>query len=1618
MLVLLVVALLSALVIAYVLAAFRYEAISAAQSSSLRGSLALETAEAVVVGDIRAEIRAGSVSPLTQPWLVYPATGWSAVPFRTSGLPPNLLKQSAYGRVFFDGTLRASGALVYPRESQFAATSRAVAVSSSAPAINARGWDATRWNAPLLLPCKVHNSSDLTPASSGTAQANGRQTAWNWAPPDWILLSQSGMTPSVWKGTMRRGNFGAVERNPVVARFAYQIYDQGGLLDLNAAGCDPALLPDATASRKGGLALADLRKINLDEKFLSELVAWRNPGALSRGDGAPFGNRLLNYHYSQEQNGGFLRNGTVGSRAFQSRQALIQWVRARGRTSVETGTMRDALQYLTHFSRGLEQPSVRPGVYDGVSKTWKLPEIVPPASGLPDTVYPCTVASDLDTRDVRRMLNLPFEVALGNNRGGNDAWGTFSQRGQSGEGRIQNAVNPGILEVRVLVPFVRPDGTMARVGEALVKRRFALSRLAWLTWKGPSALLAKSDPLFNEHGTPKAIKTYFGLEWTSEQGIAYLSSDAPESPQDEVGSFFWRYDHSKPSGAVPSESIGRLQQVALDGREPDFFELLKAGILVGSLGKSALKQHSGMEGWAHDPAVVSQLRDKDPTNQILEIGANIIDQADADSFPTIVKIGAMTASVGGPSVFVPTFTARGVENLPYLYRLHWRAVENLLFPASPKTAEIRDVTARIADFIGEGFHSGTTSLIAIPELWNPHLVPTRRALETLKLRVVAVGEDSEGVTSGGNALRPAFPLLGQRWSALMRTGAGNDRHAHFASWPSGMYAFSIPIANKSTKAFFHDRRFGSSYEFYGTSADADDYHSARLSTNAPAEPSSYLFWSKVPTGTPDARFAIEGFTYWKLLSGAFSPSANPGNLTAPLVCRGASFRFDAPGKATDSAPVWFVPTDGRVVRSYSLPAVERLHADDPPPSRIELRNSELTFQLPASLPGLFREPTALCSPGMPLGSGLAFGGDNFFQSAPYSGILRAGDGTDWIGFSLGEVPSQFIAAQRLIATSKTTVSGAPVLSDGTGNMSNSGTLWRFFQVPVNLVGQRNWCALKLRLQYQLPDSEKWVTYDERFFNVDGRMEPDAPPYQGQWNAVAVEGKPSLAWAKPLLSACDPRTSRFGMFQRYSYNWKNAVEGTAGAEPKAQAAPLSSAGEGVSDRPKTNGTLGVMAALGGGPAGFNLSWLHFKAAMDQDPAALYAQYLKLGAWWAVRSLVACPSQNANDYGWISRFGNPTNVANSTVEGARGFSHFWEDYSHDAGMQESTETGKWQYWADSFRQGWLSENVAPDAASPNRQAYADADDVVRRAMGGYAGAGGYSAGGEGLPLAQMQSGSGRSRPLILDRPFRSVAELGATFRGVPWKQLDFASPETGDAALLDLFCISEPASDGMALVAGKLNLNTRQEPVLRALLAGALKDEGDESQRLSEAEVVVAARALLDRTSGTGFAKGPLTNLGELAGRVVGCNLSVPGALPPPNAYTASTVATSSLCAGLYTSVAPSTTTEPGRNPAIPPGTSLSWTFTGLSADLESVFSKNTDAKIPRYRESVLRALVDAGETRVWSLLLDLVLQTGHYPMSAEGAEQFFVESESRVWVHLAIDRFTGEILDRQVEHVRN
>ena len=44
------------------------------------------------------------------------------------------------------------------------------------------------------------------------------------------------------------------------------------------------------------------------------------------------------------------------------------------------------------------------------------------------------------------------------------------------------------------------------------------------------------------------------------------------------------------------------------------------------------------------------------------------------------------------------------------------------------------------------------------------------------------------------------------------------------------------------------------------------------------------------------------------------------------------------------------------------------------------------------------------------------------------------------------------------------------------------------------------------------------------------------------------------------------------------------------------------------------------------------------------------------------------------------------------------------------------------------------------------------------------------------------------------------------------------------------------------------------------------------------------------------------------------------------------------------------------------------------------------------------------------------QSGPYPPTASNLSQFVVEGEKRYWLHIAIDRFTGEVIDQQLEAV--
>lgn len=325
-----------------------------------------------------------------------------------------------------------------------------------------------------------------------------------------------------------------------------------------------------------------------------------------------------------------------------------------------------------------------------------------------------------------------------------------------------------------------------------------------------------------------------------------------------------------------------------------------------------------------------------------------------------------------------------------------------------------------------------------------------------------------------------------------------------------------------------------------------------------------------------------------------------------------------------------------------------------------------------------------------------------------------------------------------------------------------------------------------------------------------------------------------------------------------------------------------------------------------------------------------------------------------------------------------------------MQNFTAPRGWAF-SSGNPFGGVSQNVQ---GSPSYTKYADPDGVFRRAMGGAVSlpiAGPNMDNGAstlGLPMASTKAAAAfknipaynpppdqaASRPVILHRPYRSVAELGYVFRGTPWKNIDFAFPESGDSALLDVFCIDDGESSS-PLAAGKVDLNTRQAPVLRAILAGAARRDAaiagssgtiDLLGKGDSGESDTIAKKLIARTSSADAAKGPLSNIAELVGRYTG---------------------------GSHANLSP---------------------YDGFSGDLFGLYNggaTSAENLISRYRETAIRALSDTGMTGTWNLMIDLIAQTGRYTGTA-----FVVEGEKRYWVHLAIDRQTAKVIDQQIEEV--
>ena len=299
----------------------------------------------------------------------------------------------------------------------------------------------------------------------------------------------------------------------------------------------------------------------------------------------------------------------------------------------------------------------------------------------------------------------------------------------------------------------------------------------------------------------------------------------------------------------------------------------------------------------------------------------------------------------------------------------------------------------------------------------------------------------------------------------------------------------------------------------------------------------------------------------------------------------------------------------------------------------------------------------------------------------------------------------------------------------------------------------------------------------------------------------------------------------------------------------------------------------------------------------------------------------------------------------------------------------------YW-EPFNPGTIVENnkTAWDEAATYSFAYLDPDGVMRP---GIAAINEYASTYFGNPMSRRctLSDTGRltvtatsliGRPRVLNRPFRAVAELAYSFRGTPWRDIDFLNPSSPDAGLLDVFSLYENPDAKLAddpqppIVAGRVNLNSASEDVIAALLRGTAIDEDSYvNAALAKQLATVVHTWLHSSTAG----QGPLSSMGALV------STSVPD--------------------------------EKAK---------------GLIYELSDKLTSSVDRSINDRREFAARALSGGTTVQAWNFLLDLVVQSGQLPPSATSMKQFQSAAERRFWVHFAIDRPTGRLLDVQWEPV--
>jgi hypothetical protein len=222
-----------------------------------------------------------------------------------------------------------------------------------------------------------------------------------------------------------------------------------------------------------------------------------------------------------------------------------------------------------------------------------------------------------------------------------------------------------------------------------------------------------------------------------------------------------------------------------------------------------------------------------------------------------------------------------------------------------------------------------------------------------------------------------------------------------------------------------------------------------------------------------------------------------------------------------------------------------------------------------------------------------------------------------------------------------------------------------------------------------------------------------------------------------------------------------------------------------------------------------------------------------------------------------------------------------------------------------------------------------------------------------------------PIVLNHAFTTTAELAYGLKTEEgFTPLDLHTAGTNESALLDFFTYN-PVDHSYPRL-GIVNLNTKNPPVLAAILKNALKRDVDAAPTpnplptVTPSEAMTAAQAVVTETwinNRPGLTRADIARLTSIAASAISTN--------------------------------------------------------GANSSAE---------EIAKCKETIARALSELGQARTWNLFIDVIAQTGKYKPNAPdlSGSNFIVEGEKRYWLHIALGRdlVNGQVdvLGTQLEEV--